>query len=90
MKYFVSFQFLPKGADRPIDHLSASDFETDGTALIPNVGDYVQIIRVATAEAPSFDGKVRSRLFRYFERESCGVNIVVAQDEDDWGKLIKE
>jgi hypothetical protein len=92
MKYHVSFQRLPKGAERPIDHPSASDFETDdkGHAMIPNVGDYVQIIAMGKPEAPAYDGRVRSRLFRYFNDESCGINIVVEEDGDDWGKLVKE
>src|SRR5450631_2128335 len=29
MKYIVSFQYLPRGADRPIDHPSEPYFETD-------------------------------------------------------------
>jgi hypothetical protein len=90
MKYQVSFQYLPRGAERPIDHSSASDFETDGLGMLPNVGDYVQIIRLATKEAPNYSGRVRSRLFRYFENDSCGVNIVVEEDEEGWGRLIKE
>ena len=93
MKYFVSFQILPRGADRPIDHVSASDFETDdkGFGMIPCVGDYVHLIRMKSTDAPTYEGPVRSRLFRYFESESCGINIVVEDDDDsDWGKLIKE
>jgi hypothetical protein len=93
MKYHVSFHRMPKGAARPIDHASASDFETDdkGYAMIPNVGDYVQIITIGEPDAPAYDGKVRSRLSRYFNAETCGTNIVVEDaTDDDWGKLIKE
>jgi hypothetical protein len=88
MKYHVSFQRLPKGAERPIDHPSASDFETDdkGHAMIPNVGDYVEIIAMGKPETPAFDGRVRSRLFRYFNAEICGVHIVVEVNDDDGGK----
>jgi hypothetical protein len=43
------------GADRPIDHPSASDFEADdkGHAMIPNVGDYVQILTMGKPDAPA-------------------------------------
>ena len=81
---------MPKGADRPIDHPSASDFETGGLGIVPNVGDYVSLIKLGTAEAPSYEGRVRSRLFRYFEADNCGINIVVQETDDDWGKLVKE
>ncbi len=53
MKYIVSFQYLPKGADR--------------------------------------DGRVRSRLFQYFGKDRCRINIVVEEDDGEgWGKVIKE
>ena len=93
VKYFVGFQRLPIGGDRPIDHPSASDFETDdkGHAMIPNVGDYVQVLTMGKPDAPAYDGRVRSRLFRYFNNETCGVNFVVEEDDGNgWGKVIKE
>ena len=95
MKYYVSFQEFGDNG-RPIDHPTHSDFETDdkGFGMIPNVGDYVQIIKMG-GEGAAFDGKVRSRLFRYFGGEgaeqSCGINIVVdTTDDGKWGELIKE
>ena len=90
MKYFVTFQELGKQHDRPVDHPSASDFETDGLGMIPNVGDYVQIEPVGKPEAPRYSGRVKSRLFRYFNNENCGINIVVQDTDDDWGLVIKE
>ena len=91
MKYYVSFQEFGKKHGRPIDHPSASDFETDGLGMIPNVGDYVQIEPLGNAEAPRYSGRVKSRLFRYFNNDSCGINIVVENNEqDDWGAVIKE
>ncbi|KAB2759916.1 hypothetical protein F9K81_00180 [Brucella anthropi] len=90
MKYYVTFQeFGPNG--RPIDHPSASDFETDGLGMIPNVGDYVQLVAMSKPDAPQYSGRVKSRLFRYFNDETCGINIVVEDNKnDDWGAVIKE
>lgn len=90
MKYFVTFQQMGKHG-RPIDHPSAADFEADGAAALPNVGDYVQILAFGHEGAPQYSGKVRSRLFRYLGADNCGVNIVIEDaDDDDWGALIKE
>lgn len=96
MKYHVQFQEMGKNG-RPIEHPTHSDFETDdkGFGMIPSVGDYVQIIKMA-GEGAAFDGKVRSRLFRYFGGEgqvepSCAINIVVdTADDGKWGELVKE
>jgi hypothetical protein len=89
VKYYVTFQQMGQNG-RPIDHPSTADFGTDGAGMLPNVGDYVTIMPVGNSDAPSYEGKVASRLFRYLGENSCGVNIVVADTEDDWGKLIKE
>lgn len=91
MKYYVSFQELPKGSVRPIDHLSHADHQltADSHAMIPNVGDYVQLEPVNNPDAPRYSGKVKSRLFRYIG-DTCGVNIIVEENNDDWGLLIKE
>lgn len=93
MKYYVEAQYLPKGAERPIDQGATLDIEVgpDGFALLPAVGDYVDVgIGLGRSEGrPTFSGRVVSRLFRYLGG-TCGVNIVVAETDDDWGRLIKE
>lgn len=95
MKYFIDYQYLPKGAERPLDDGAVVDiqFEADaGSAVIPNVGDYVEIIPMGT-DVTAFSGKVRSRLFRHFvgkDESNCAVNIIVEESDDDWGKLVKE
>jgi len=89
MKYFVNFQEYGKHG-RPIDHRSASDFETEGAGMLPNVGDYVLIEPVKVEGATRYAGRVRSRLFRYTDNQ-CEVNIVVENTADaDWGGVIKE
>lgn len=95
MKYFVDFQYLPKGHPRPSDDGEVIGIETDdkGYTLIPNVGDYVQLS--TDADHAEFSGRVKTRLFRYFNLDgtkTCAVNIVVEEIEDDavWGALIKE
>ena len=92
MKYYVQFQEFSPRNNRPIDHPSEADFETDDSGMIPNVGDYVQIQALRDpVNSPSFSGKVKSRLFSYIGPDNCGINIVVEDASgDDWGKLIKE
>ena len=94
MKYYIDYQYMPKGAARPLDDGEAVAIETDGAAVIPNVGDYVQVENSLDPDGRvSFSGKVQSRLFRYIRagnEVTCGVNIVVAEDDDNWGLLIKE
>lgn len=57
--------------------------------MLPNVGDYVQIEPVGQPDAPRYYGRVKSRLFRYIN-DTCGVNIVIEDTDDDWGAVIKE
>jgi len=97
MKYYVEYQYLPKGAHRPLDDGRVVDIqltEPGEIALLPNVGDYVSIDNSAHSElSKGFSGKVASRLFRYINHDAgknCCINIVVAEDDDDWGKLVKE
>lgn len=98
MKYFIDYQYLPKGAARPLDDGEAVGIEaTDqgGFALLPNVGDYVHIDNSTDGgKRTAFSGKVRSRLFNYLRASdadvNCIVNIVVEETDDDWGLLIKE
>ena len=97
MKYGIDYQYLPKGAGRPIDDgeivgIHATD--ESGVVVLPNVGDYVSIDNsVDGGKRSAFAGKVRSRLFNYIRTPDdvfCHLNIVVEEDDDDWGKLIKE
>lgn len=94
MKYYIDYQYMPKESARPLDNGEAVAIETDGAAVIPNVGDYIHIDNSSDPDGRvSFSGKVKSRLFRYIRvgnEMTCGVNIVVAEDDDDWGLLIKE
>ncbi|WP_287492270.1 hypothetical protein [Hydrogenophaga sp.] len=95
MKYGVDFQYLPKGASRPIDDgvIVGIEGEDDAPPPIPNVGDYVNIMS-ANGDYANFQGRVRSRLFNYWVgadgQKGCGVNIVVEATDDDWSLLIKE
>ena len=97
MKYFVDYQYLPKGAARPIDNGEVVPIEISAgrdPAILPNVGDYVHIDNTIFGEdRKSFSGKVRSRYFRYIcskEETNCTVNVVVEQTDEDFGKLVKE
>lgn len=97
MKYYFNYQYLPRGAERPIDAGIAIEVSEDQHRIpptLPSVGDYVQL-NYMTGGGDNFSGKVRSRLFTYFvgerpEQHGCAINIVVEEDDDDWGKLIKE
>jgi hypothetical protein len=97
MKYGIDYQYLPLGAQRPLDDGEIVGIEaTDatGTVILPNVGDYVSIDNSTDGGTRSnFSGKVKSRLFRYIrvpDEIFCQVNIIVEETKDDWGKLIKE
>lgn len=95
MKTTFDFQYLPAGAERPLDDGEIVAGNSEGavaSSFIPNVGDYVQLVG-ANEEHRRFSGKVKSRLFTYFligDVVTCHVNIVVEESSDDWGKLIKE
>ena len=89
-KYAINFQYLPKNSARPLDDGQTIECESDnnGFMLVPNVGDFVQLIKANDDDA-EMSGKVKSRLFTYIGKY-CSVNIVVEETDDDWGKLIKE
>ena len=94
MKYFIDYQYLPKGAARPLDDGEVVPIEIDDTgyALVPNVGDFV-LVDASTIDGNSFHGRVKSRLFRYIRtppQDSCAMMIVVEETDDGWGMLIKE
>jgi hypothetical protein len=92
MKYYLDYQQIDKGALRPKDEGTTIeiDIQQDGHAILPNVGDYVSIDNSGTDMA-NVSGKVRSRLFRYTgQPQTCHINIVVEETDDNWGKLVKE
>jgi hypothetical protein len=96
MKYHVNYQYLPKGASRPVDDGTTVELSVDesGFALLPDAGDFVALDN-SMNDMASFHGKVKSRLFSYTQGKdvslaSCIINIVVEETDDDWGKLIKE
>ncbi len=97
MAYGLNYQYFPKDSPngRPLDNGSAlldHPVTAEELVLLPNVGDYVQIDN-SVRGGESFSGKVRSKLFRYIvtdDKQWCQINIVVQDDDDDWGLLIKE
>lgn len=91
MRYFLNYQYLPKNSVRPRDdgETIQIDIQADGHAILPNVGDYVEI-EGGTTGGSSFDGVVKSRLFRYIAGDACAINIVVEETDVDWGALVKE
>ncbi|WP_054075848.1 hypothetical protein [Comamonas testosteroni] len=95
MKTSFDFQYLPKGADRPIDDgeiVAVEAGKADGAIIAPAVGDFIQLVG-AKEPHRQFDGIVKSRLFRYVivgEEVYCHINIVVEEADVNWGLLIKE
>jgi hypothetical protein len=98
MKYSLNYQYLPKGPARPRDDGQTCRVEVDetGFALLPNVGDFVNLDN-SMGDMASFRGRVKSRLFSYLQGEdghrdldACMIFIVVEETDDDWGQLLKE
>lgn len=97
MRYYFNYQYLPKGADRPVDAGSAihiSDEKAEKPPSLPAVGDYVEINPVGV-DKKRFQGRVKSRLFRYSVDDGtdpdlhvCRVNIVLEEDDMAWHQLI--
>jgi hypothetical protein len=88
MKYGIDYRLLKKGADRLIDNTTmakAVDVEVDDVqfALIPAVGDCVDLEGEHDMRNIPVHGKVKSRLFRYV-LGYCYVTIVVEEDDSDW------
>jgi len=94
MKYYIDFQHLRKGQSRPEDEgeVVGGEIDENGFGLLPSVGDYFQI-DASPIKGHKFRGKVRSRLFTYFrsaDSDSCFINVVIEETDDDWDKLAKE
>ena len=99
IRYYVDFQYLPKGAARPLDQGVTMELEAthrEGNLVLPGVGDFVNLdTSFHKGEYASFHCRVRSRLFHFTKGRddvptACNVNIVVEETDDDWGLLIKE
>ncbi|QTT81998.1 hypothetical protein HUT29_12080 [Pseudomonas chlororaphis] len=94
MKYSIDYQQLHKGALRPTDDgdIVGVEFDSEsGFALIPNVGDVVNVPEMGGHSGVY--GVVKSRLFTYTRVGAdlyCGINIVVEDVDVDYGALIKE
>jgi hypothetical protein len=92
VKYGIDYRYLPKGAQKTVDNTSYAhpvDVEVDETqfALIPTVGDYVQIEGQTDFRNIPIQGRVKSRFFSYV-LGYCYVTIVVEETDTDWA-LIK-
>ena len=88
MKYGIDYRVLKKGATKLIDNSTmarAVDVEVDDDqfALIPNVGDYVDMEGEHDMRNIPLHGVVKSRLFRYV-MGYCYITIVVEEDDSDW------
>jgi len=88
VKYGIDYRYL-KGGAKLEDNTRQVDVEVDEKqfALIPNVGDYVDI----PAESEDIRnvplcGRVRTRLFRYV-LGYCYVTIVVEDFNEPWDKI---
>lgn len=95
--YSIEYQESQGEGLRPIDdgEVIGMRFEdTNGFALIPNVGDYVSIGKELSGQRAHFDGVVRYRSFFYQRTDDetvfCHINIVVQRSDIDTGLLIKE
>lgn len=89
MKYGIDYRLLPKGATKLVDNTTmhrAVDVEVDEEqfALIPNVGDYIDMPGEADIRHVPILGRVKSRCFNY-KLGYCYVTIVVEESDDcDW------
>jgi len=94
VKYSIDYQQLHKGQKRPSDDgdIVGVTFDSEsGFALIPNVGDVVNVPEMGGR--CGVYGVVKSRLFTYLRSGDeiyCGINIVVEEVDIDHGALIKE
>ena len=97
IKYSIDYQESQGEGLRPIDdgEVIGIQFDDDkGFALIPNVGDYVNIGKEISGQRAHFGGVVRYRSYFYQRTDDetvfCHINIVVQRSDIDTGLLIKE
>ena len=90
MKYGIDYRYLEKGTSTLKDNTRQVDVEVDEKqfALIPNVGDYVDIPAEDERDIREVPlrGRVRTRLFRYV-LGYCYVTIVVEDFDEAWAKI---
>ena len=91
MKYGIDFRYLAKGAEKSVDNTTMQnpvDVEVDETqfALIPDVGDYVDLPGENDFRHLAVKGKVISRLFHY-KMGYCYVTVLVEDIGDEWAKV---
>lgn len=92
MKYGIDYRYLAKGALRPVDNTSMThpvDVEVDETqfALIPNVGDYVDLPGEKDFRHVPVRGRVKSRAFQY-KLGYCYVLILIEEVDVDWSTIL--
>ena len=95
--YSIEYQESQGEGLRPIDdgEVIGIRFEDDkGVALIPNVGDYVNIGEDISGQRAHFEGVVRYRSFFYQRTDDetvfCHINILVQRSDIGTGLLIKQ
>ena len=89
MKYGIDYRYLKKGTNVLADNTRQVDVEVDEEqfALIPNVGDYVDIpTETDDIREVALRGRVRSRLFHYL-LGYCYVTIVVEDFDEPWSTI---
>ena len=91
MKYGIDYRYLKKGATKAVDNTSMArpvDVEIDEAqfALIPNVGDYVDLPGENDFRNIPCRGKGLRRLFQY-KLGYCYVQILVQEIDEDWSSL---
>jgi hypothetical protein len=89
MKYGIDYRYIAKGTNESIDNTTMTrpvDVEVDEAqfALIPNVGDYVDLPGETDFRNIPIKGKVKSRLFHY-KLSYCYVTVLIEEvDEAEW------
>ncbi|HET7335618.1 MAG TPA: hypothetical protein VFI93_10910 [Rhizomicrobium sp.] len=91
MKYGIDYRILQKGATTPVDNTTMHrpvDVEVDDGhfALIPNVGDYVDMVGENDFRHINVKGRVKTRVFDY-KLNYCYVYILVEETDEDWSKF---
>jgi hypothetical protein len=89
VKYGIDYRYLDKATKTLKDNTRQVDVEVDEKqfALIPNVGDYVDIpAEDEDIRNVPLRGRVRTRLFHYL-LGYCYVTIVVEEFDEPWSNI---